>query len=173
MTVMERNGPSDSLEAVERPDWQRRSRAIRERRRRTGSTPLTPSERRDHTRHTAHVIMEIRGRVQGSRVTEIRGVTADLSRGGALAVFTDHVAVNPDNPFMVRFVDAGGMLIAPECRWGTILRSDPLRSEYVVAVKFQQLLPPALLVKFLGAHLAPRERLLLLRSLTAVKRAYA
>ena len=99
--------------------------------------------------------MEIRGHVQGSEVTEIRGVTVDMSRGGVLAVFTDQVAADPDNTFMVRFLDASGTLIAPEFRWGTVLRSDPLRSEYVVAVKFQQPLPPAVLGRLFGAHLAP------------------
>ncbi len=155
MTAMERNEPSDSLGTVARPDWWRRSGAIRERPRRIDSTPLTPRERRDHRRHTTHVIMEIRGQVQGSQVSEIRGVTVDMSCGGALAVFTKQVAVDPDNTFMVRFVDASGELIAPEFRWGTVLRSDSLRSEYVVAVKFQQPLPPAVLVRLLDAHLAP------------------
>ncbi len=114
-----------------------------------------PRERRDHRRSAAHVFMEIRGYVQGSRVTERRGVTVDMSCGGALAVFTDQVAANPDNIFVVRFVDASGALIARQFRWGTILRSDPLRSECVVAVKFQEPLPPAVLDRLLGAHLAP------------------
>jgi len=154
---MERNEPSDSLGTVASPDWWRRSGAIREHWRRTDSTSPIPRERRDHRRHVAHVIMDIRGQVQGSQVTEIRGVTVDMSCGGALAVFTNQVAANPDNTFMVRFVDASGALIAPECRWGTVLRSDldPLRSEYVVAVKFQQPLAPAVLVRLLDAHLAP------------------
>ncbi len=155
MKVMERNEPSDALGTVASLDPWRGSGAIRERRRRANSTPLSPKERRDHRRHTVHVIMEIRGQVQGSRVTEITGVTVDMGRGGALAVFTDQVAADPDNTFMVRFVDAGGTLIVPEFRWGTVLRSDPLRSEYVVAVKFQQPLPPAVLVRLLDAHLAP------------------
>ncbi len=156
MTIKERNEPrSDSLGTVARPDWWRRSGAIRERPRRIDATPLTPRERRDHRRHTAHVVMEIRGQVQGSDVTEIRGVTLDLSRGGALVVFTDQVAADPDNTFMVRFVGTSGALIAPEFRWGTVVRSDPLRSEYVVGVKFQQPLPTRVLVRLLGAHLAP------------------
>lgn len=155
MTIMDRNEPSGSLGTVPRSDWWRCFGAIRERPRRTDSTPLTPRERRDHRRHTTHVIIEIRGQVQGSQVSEIRGVTVDMSCGGALAVFTDQVAAHPGNSFMVRFVDASGALIAPEFRWGTVLRSDPLRSENVVAVKFQQPLPPAVLVRLLGAHLAP------------------
>ena len=154
-TAMEQNEPSDSLGTVSRPDSWRCSGAMRERRQRTDLTSLTPRERRDHRRHAAHVIMEIRGRVQGSQVTEIRGVTADMSCGGALAVFTEQVAANPDTIFMVRFVDASRALIAPEFRWGTVLRSDPLRSEYIVAVKFQQPLPPAVLVRLLCARLAP------------------
>ncbi len=155
MKVMERIEPSDSLGPVACPDWSPHSGAILERRRWTGSTPLTPRERRDHRRHRAHVVMEIRGPVQGSRVTEIRGVTIDVSRGGALVVFTDQVAAEAGNTFMVRFVNASGALIAPKFRWGTILRSDPLRSECIAAVKFQQPLPPTVLVRLLGAHLAP------------------
>ena len=155
MTAMERNQRSDSLGTVARPEWRRRREASRERRRRTDSTAPNPRERRDYRRHTAHVIMEIRGHVQGSRVTEIRGVTLDLSCSGALAVFTDQIAPNPDNTFMVRFVNGSGALIAREFRWGTVLRSDPLRSEYVVAVKFQQPLPLPVLVRLLAADLAP------------------
>ncbi len=152
MATMERNEPSDSLGTVASPDWWRRSGAIRERRRRTDSTSPTPRERRDHRRHVAHVIMDIRGQVQGSQVTEIRGVTVDMSCGGALAVFTEQVAANPDNTFMVRFVDSNRAPIAPGFRWGTVLRSDLLTSEYVVAVKFHQPLPPAVLVRLLDAH---------------------
>ncbi len=156
MTAMERNEPSDSLGTVARPDWWRRSGAIRERPRRTDSTPLTPRERRDHRRHAAHVIMEIRGQVQGSQVTEIRGVTVDMSWGGALAVFTEQVAASLDNTFMVRFIDTNlRALFVPEFRWGTVLRSNPLRSEYVVAVKFHRPLPSAVLVRLLDARLAP------------------
>ncbi len=117
-----------------------------------------PRERRDHRRSAAHVFMEIRGHVQGFHVTERRGVTLDISSGGALAVFAERVAVNPDNNFMVRFVDASGTLIAPEFRWGTVLRSDTVRSECVVAVKFEQPLAPAVLVQLFGAHLAPTGR---------------
>ncbi len=113
-----------------------------------------PRERRDHRRSAAHVFMEIRGYVQGSRVTERRGVTLDISSGGALAVFPEQVAANQDNTFMVRFVDASDDLIVPGFRWGTILRSDPTRSECVVAVKFQEPLPPAVLDRLLGAVLS-------------------
>ena len=108
-------------------------------------------ERRDYRRHAAHVVMEIRGHVRGAHVTEIRGFTVDVSCGGALAVFADQVEATPDTTCMVRFVDASGVLIAHAFRWGTVLRSDPMRSEYVVAVKFQQPLPAAVLVRLLGA----------------------
>ncbi len=114
-----------------------------------------PRERRDHRRSPTHVFMEIRGQVQGSQVTERRGVTLDISSGGALAVFPEQVAANQDNTFMVRFVDASDDLIVPGFRWGTILRSDPTRSECVVAVKFEPPLPPVVVVSLLGAHLAP------------------
>ena len=154
MTAMEQNEPSDSLGTVSRPDSWRCSGAIRGRGLRTDLTSLPPRERRDHRRHAAHVIMEIRGRVQGSQVTEIRGVTLDISSGGALAVFTDQVAPDPDITFMVRFVDGSGKLIAREFRWGTVLRSDPRRSEYVAAVKFHEPLPPTVLARLLDADLA-------------------
>ncbi len=113
------------------------------------------SERRDHRRNAAHVFMGIRGQVQGSQVTERRGVTLDISSGGALAVFPEQVAANQDTTFMVRFVDASDELIVPGFQWGTILRSDPMRSECVVAVKFEPPLPAAVMVSLLGAHLAP------------------
>lgn len=157
MAIMKQDDPGDPLGTVARPDWWRRSGAFRERRRLTDSTPLSPMERRDHRRHTAHVIMEIRGHVEASQVTEIRGVTVDMSCGGVLAVFSEQVEASPDSSFMVRFVDGSGDLIAPEFRWGTVLRADRLRSECVVAVKFEQPLPPAVLVKLLGSHLAPAE----------------
>ena len=118
-------------------------------------------DRRRHARHTAHVIMEIRGPVRGSRVTEIRGVTVDMSCGGALAVFTEQVESNPDDTFMVRFVDTSGTVIAPDFRWGTVVRSDRLRSDCVVAVKFDRPLPAAVMGRLLSADR------------TLAKRAYA
>lgn len=115
----------------------------------------TGHERRQHSRHKARVIMDIRGHVEGSQIAEIRGITVDVSAGGALVVFTDHVPADPDHPFMVRFVDAAGNLIAPGFRWGAVLRSDRVRSESFVAVKFRQALPSAVLGKLLGADPAP------------------
>ena len=115
----------------------------------------TGHERRQHSRHKANIIMDIRGHVEGSQIAEIRGVTVDVGSGGALAVFTDHVPADPDHPFMVRFVDAAGNLIAPGFRWGAVLRSDRDGSKSVVAVKFQQALPSGVLGRLLGADAAP------------------
>ena len=114
----------------------------------------TRSERRKHPRHRAHVIMEIRGHVDGTRIAEMRGVTIDVGCGGALAVFTDEVPANPDLPFMVRFVDADGKVIAPGLRWGAVLRADRVSSDSFAAVKFQQPLPADVLGELLGADLA-------------------
>ena len=111
------------------------------------------NERRKHPRHRAHVIMEIRGHVDGRRIAEMRGVTVDVGCGGALVVFTDEVQVNPDLPFMVRFVDADGNVIAPGLRWGAVLRADRVSSDSFAAVKFQQPLPGAVLGEVLGADL--------------------
>ncbi len=114
--------------------------------------------RRQHRRHTARVFMEIRGPVQGAKVAEAKGVTVDMSCGGALAVFTGHLSANPGDTFMVRFVDATGDVIAPDFRWGTVLRSDHVNADCVVAVEFQKLLPTAVLRRLLSADLAPAER---------------
>jgi hypothetical protein len=113
------------------------------------------NERRQHARHRAHVIMEIRGHVDGPRIAEMRGVTVDVGCGGALAVFKDDVPADPDLPFMVRFVDADGKVIAPGLRWGSVLRSDRVSTDSFAAVKFQQPLPPTVLGELLGADLAP------------------
>jgi hypothetical protein len=112
-------------------------------------------ERRGHTRHAAHVIVEIRGRLQGSPITELRGVTMDVSRGGALVLFMGPVAADPDRGFMVRFVDADGNVIAPEFRRGTFLRSKSLRFGGVVAVRFREPLPQTVLRTLLSEDLAP------------------
>lgn len=113
------------------------------------------TERRDHFRHTAHVLMEIRGPARESHVAEIRGLTVDMSCGGALVVFADHGATTPGRTFMVRFVDGNDAVIAPYFRWGTVLRSYRVSLEYVVAFRFEEPLPPAVLRKLLLADLAP------------------
>ncbi len=123
-----------------------------------GEQALPRTERRDHSRYAAHVIFEIRGRVRGSRIRELRGVTVDMSRGGALVVFAEHVAPDPANDFLVRFVNAAGKVIAPEFRWGNVLRSQRLRSDCVAAVKFQRALPHDVLHRLLSADLAPALR---------------
>ncbi len=115
----------------------------------------TRSERRQHLRHKAHVIMEIRGHMEGPEVAEMRGVTVDVGRGGALVVFADDVPANPDCPLMVRFVEATGSVISPGLRWGAVLRADHVRSDSFVAIKFEQPLPAPVLGELLGADLVP------------------
>lgn len=121
-------------------------------------TLIRRTERRDHPRHAAHVLMEIRGPAQESEIAEIRGVTVDMSRGGALAVFADQAAARPGSTFMVRFVDRNDIVIAPEFRWGTVLRSYRVSSEYVVAFQFEHPLPPAVLGRLLLADLSPAKQ---------------
>ncbi len=103
--------------------------------------------------------MEMRGQLhEGTSVTEVRGVTVDVSRGGALVLLTENVPADPDNAFMVRFVDASGAVIAPEFRWGSVLRSRSRRSDCVVAVKFREPLPHRVLCALMDSELEPKLR---------------
>jgi len=101
--------------------------------------------------------MEMRGQLdEGDDVTELRGLTVDMSRGGALVLLARSVPIDPDNAFMVRFVDASGAVIAPEFRWGRVVRSNGRRSDCVVAVRFQEPLRHRVLCTLLDSGLEPK-----------------
>ena len=82
----------------------------------------------------------------------------DMSRGGARAVFMEEIDTCPEDDFLIRFVNAAGKVIAPEFRWGKILRAEYVRSDCIVALKFQRPLAHEVLHRLLSADLGPTRR---------------
>ncbi len=131
----------------------------------SGARALVRKERRRYMRHAANLVMEIRGHIRGSQqIDELKGVTMDVSCGGARAVFRDRITPDPETTFLVRFVDAAGAVVAPEFRWGTVTRAeagpDESPADCVVAVKFKEPLPSAVLHRLLSAAPVPARRAL-------------
>ncbi len=92
-------------------------------------------ERRAHPRALASLSVAVRVALDDGIFVVADGVTANISRGGMLALFPDPGVLGEQAACTVRFKDASGK-VAPELVAGRILRSGPRGPDFEVAIRF-------------------------------------